>query len=119
MESDAVLSEQELALHAIAVRGLTSGPRVPGRWNAPAFLRELGLVRGHLSVIHSRPLLAASFERESVRDGVGRPTLQRARSRLRVSAVHVAYALRWLELGDEPRPSEVAARPLSASTSRR
>jgi hypothetical protein len=49
-----------------------------------AFSREVDTIRVHLSPIRSRASLAASFEREATR----------------IEAVRLAYAIRWLELGD-------------------
>ncbi len=72
----------------------------PARWHAPAFARKLGLVRAHLRPIRSRALLASSFERESFRTSSFDARPDALTRDLRVSAVHVAYALRWLELGD-------------------
>jgi hypothetical protein len=49
-----------------------------------AFSREVDTIRVHLGPIRSRASLAASFEREATR----------------IEAVRLAYAIRWLELGD-------------------
>jgi hypothetical protein len=68
----------------------------PPRWPAPAFGREVELVRAHLRPIRSRELLASSFGREAFH-GQAAPGSDVA---LGGSAVRVAYALRWLELGD-------------------
>jgi hypothetical protein len=54
------------------------------------------LVRAHLRPIGSRTLLSASFGREAFH-GQAAPGSDVA---LGGSAVRVAYALRWLELGD-------------------
>jgi len=91
--------EEELSLLATAVLRVLAGASRPERWGAPAFERELGLVRGHLTPIRSRPLLAASFGRESFR-GAADTAPERLPRQVSVSAVHVAYALRWLELSD-------------------
>jgi hypothetical protein len=70
----------------------------PARWAAPAFGREVDLVRLHLGPIRSRSGLAASFGREAFhadldRDGAGVDT----------GPVTAAYAIRWLELGNGVR----------------
>jgi len=69
----------------------------PARWAAPAFCREVDLVRCHLGPIRTRQMLAASFGREAFH-GQAAPGTDQA---LGGSAVRVAYALRWLELGDD------------------
>ena len=91
--------EEELSLLATAVLRVLAGDSRPQRWGAPAFERELGLVRGHLTPIRSRPLLAASFGREGFRGPVDAAP-ERVARQVSVNAVHVAYALRWLELSD-------------------
>jgi hypothetical protein len=68
----------------------------PPRWAAPAFGREVDLVRAHLRPIGSRSMLATSFGREAFH-GQAAPGSDAA---LGGSAVRVAYALRWLELGE-------------------
>jgi len=94
-----LIIEEELSLLATAVLRVLAGDSRPQRWGAPAFERELGLVRGHLTPIRSRPLLAASFGREGFRGPVDAAP-ERVARRVSVDAVHVAYALRWLELSD-------------------
>jgi hypothetical protein len=94
---------QALALDAVRLsRLLAIRSRHPARWQAPSFRREIDLVRAHLSPIRTRASLAASFGREAFH---GRPPAGSARA-LAESAVRVAYAIRWLELGDGiDRPS--------------
>jgi hypothetical protein len=84
-----------LALDALRLlRRLRDPARRPDRWGQPAFGREIELVRVHLAPLRTRKALAASYGREafhirldpSARDNPG--------------PVRVAYALRWLELGD-------------------
>ena len=89
--------EDELATYARALAILQN----PGWASASGrFHREFRLVRNHLAPIRSRHMLAASFGRESFRSR--EPiSVETALSRLAVSAVHAAYAMRWLELGDE------------------
>jgi hypothetical protein len=60
-------------------------PRDAGPWGEPAFAREVERVRRDLGPIVSRQSLAASFDREAARP----------------AAVRVAYAVRWVELGDD------------------
>jgi hypothetical protein len=55
------------------------------------------LVRAHLKPIRTRASLAGSFGREAFH---GRPPAGTDRA-LGDSAVRVAYAVRWLELGDD------------------
>jgi hypothetical protein len=86
-----------LALDALMVtRTLRDHPRDADPWGEPAFAWEVDLIRGQLAPIRSRRGLAASFEREAFQSrefaGPREPATMRA--------VRVAYALRWLELGD-------------------
>ena len=86
-----------LALDALMVtRTLRDHPRDADPWGEPAFAREVDLIRSQLMPIRSRRGLAASFEREALQSrefaGPREPATMRA--------VRVAYALRWLELGD-------------------
>lgn len=88
-------AERALPLDAIAVvLRVRRGPRPP-RWSAPAFVRSVDLVRAHLAPIHERGTLAQSFAREAFHV-IGAPALPA----LDESPVRVAYAIRWLELGD-------------------
>ena len=84
-----------LALDALRLlRRLRDPARRPERWSQPAFCREVELVRAHLVPLRTRPSLAASFGREAfhvVLDAVARDD---------PGAVRLAYALRWLELGN-------------------
>jgi hypothetical protein len=84
-----------LALDALRLlRRLRDPARRPDRWAQPSFRREIELIRAHLAPLRTRNALAASYGRESfhlapdeaARDDPG--------------AVRLAYALRWLELGD-------------------
>jgi len=85
--------ESELALYGTAL-ALLGWPHV--RWSE-RFIRNFRLVRTHLGPIRSRAALAASFGREAF-SRTRITTLEEARSRLGASAVHAAYAVRWLEL---------------------
>ena len=65
----------------------------PAAWSLPGFAREVDLVRLHLRPVTSRQILAASFGREAFHAGPSTATTPGG-------AVAVAYAVRWLELGD-------------------
>jgi hypothetical protein len=67
--------------------------RRPPRWAAPAFAREVDLVRLHLGPIRTRLGLAASFGREAFHADIA-PNADSG------GPVTAAYAIRWLELGD-------------------
>ena len=91
-----------LALDALAVlRILRRHPRDAGLWGEPAFAREVEIIRRQLAPIRDRRGLASSYGREAFRmrsadDVLGLP-LRRPTA--------IAYAVRWLELGDGvPRP---------------
>jgi hypothetical protein len=59
------------------------------------FVREVALVRAHLAPIRSRAALVASLAREAFQATGTVPPLDEA-----PGAVRVAYAMRWMELGD-------------------
>jgi hypothetical protein len=84
-----------LALDALRLlRRLRDPACRPERWTQPVFRREIELVRAHLAPLHTRRALAASYGREAFHvamDGAARDD---------PGAVRLAYALRWLELGD-------------------
>jgi hypothetical protein len=90
-----------LALDALRVlRHLRDHPRDAGSWGEPAFAREVDIVRGHLAPIVSRRGLSSSYSRESFRG----PTIAAGVDETRPA--RIAYAVRWLELGDgQPRPA--------------
>jgi hypothetical protein len=83
-----------LALDAVSVVRRLRRVHRPRRWSAPAFRSEVELIRTHLVPLRDRSSLASSFGREAfhVAPGTAMP--------IEHSAVRVAYALRWLELGD-------------------
>ncbi len=84
-----------LALDALRLlRRLRDPARRPDRWSEPSFGREIELIRAHLAPLRSRQALAASYGREAFH-----VTLDAA-ARDDPGPVRVAYALRWLELGD-------------------
>ena len=65
----------------------------PAPWSLPGFAREVDLVRLHLRPVATRQVLAASFGREAFHAGPPAGAAPRG-------PVAVAYAIRWLELGD-------------------
>jgi hypothetical protein len=72
---------------------------LPRRWSTSAFAREVALVRDQLAPIHSRRSLAESFGREAAVAATTTPaTIVPPQA---PGPVRVAYAIRWLELGDE------------------
>jgi len=87
----------------IVVRSLDPAT-IPPRWSTRAFGREVALVRAQLAPIRSRLALADSFRREAaVAATATPPTIDPPEP---PGPVRVAYAIRWLELGDDRiRPS--------------
>ena len=85
-----------LALDALHLRrGLRDAHRRPAGWGDAAFAREVELVRCHLAPLRNRRGLTASFGREAFQAlelDHARPT--------RLGPTRVAYAIRWLELGN-------------------
>ena len=91
--------DRRLAIDALMLLGRLAHRTRPIRWFAPAFEREVDLVRIHLGPLRDMATLAASFGREAFNSGRPVP------AGLEVNAVRVAYAIRWLELRDgSPRP---------------
>jgi hypothetical protein len=93
----------ELARLALDLVVRTAEPAdLPTRWTTYPFGREVDRTRAQLAPIRSRTALLASFSREAsiaVTRGV-------VESGLPAGPVRVAYAIRWLELGDgRPRPA--------------
>jgi hypothetical protein len=84
-----------LALDGLRLlRRLRDPARRSERWAQASFRREIELVRAHLAPLRTRKSLAASYGREAFHltmDDAGRDD---------PGAVRLAYALRWLELGD-------------------
>jgi len=93
----------ELARLALDLVVRTAEPAdLPTRWTTYPFGREVDRTRGQLAPIRSRAALLASFSREAsiavTRGAIG--------TGLPAGPVRVAYAIRWLELGDgRPRPA--------------
>ncbi len=84
-----------LALDALRLlRRLRDPARRSDRWAQPTFRREIELVRAHLAPLRSRKALAASYGREAFHLVIDDAALDDP------GAVRLAYALRWLELGD-------------------
>ena len=88
----------ELARVALDLVVRTAQPvDAPARWLTPAFAAEVDRTRAQLAPIRTREALIASFRREaSVSATRGDPRDGRP-----AGPVRIAYAIRWLELGDE------------------
>ena len=102
----------ELARLALDVVVRTSEPiDLPHRWRGFAFAREVDRTRAQLAPIRTRRALLTSFAREAS-IVVSAPTEVDGAppaGALPPGPVRVAYAIRWLELGDgRPRPSWAA-----------
>jgi hypothetical protein len=96
----------ELARLALDVVVRTAEPiDLPGRWSTPAFGREVERTRAQLAPIPSCPDPPGSFGREASVSATR--TLGPAGQV--PGPVRVAYAIRWLELGDgRSRPAWIA-----------
>lgn len=102
---------RELARRALDVLRRARLASPPERWLRPGFGPEVDLVRLHLGPVRSRAALAGSFGREAfnIAADVGRPSAPTPNRAVdpgepaSIGPVHVAYALRWLELGDGRR----------------
>jgi hypothetical protein len=102
---------RELARRALDVLRRARRTDPPERWLEPAFGRQVDLVRLHLAPVRTRTGLASSFGREAFNvaddDWSGSARASRvATARGAASSIGpvlVAYALRWLELGDGRR----------------
>jgi hypothetical protein len=87
----------ELARLALDLVVRTAEPiDAPRRWTTPAFAAEVERTRAHLTPIRSRETLLASFSREASIAATRRQPVQA----LPAGPVRLAYAIRWLELGD-------------------
>jgi len=93
---------------------------LPRRWSTPAFAREVAAVRAHLAPIRSRASLVECFGREaSVAATFTPPTIDPPET---PGPVRVAYAIRWLELGDDrvrPGWAEWTGQPVFAGPDQR
>jgi hypothetical protein len=93
----AVDPRHELARLALDLVVRTAEPiDLPARWRTPAFAREVDRTRAQLVPIRSRAALLASFSREA---SVA-VTRTSAITDHAPGPIRVAYAIRWLELGD-------------------
>lgn len=99
----------ELARLALDVVIRTAAPiEVPASWLRPGFALEVDRTRAQLAPIRTRKGLMASFSREAsiaaTRIPPGLPTTmpagQPAPAQPPPGPIRVAYAIRWLELGD-------------------
>jgi hypothetical protein len=105
-----VAPERILARIALELIVQAARPKqMPARWRTPSFGRELAAVRAQLGPVRSRSALAASFSRDAAIAATTPPTVPSQPSStiairpLGLDApgpVRVAYAIRWLELGD-------------------
>jgi hypothetical protein len=87
----------ELARLALDLVVRTAEPAdLPARWTTFQFGREVDRTRGQLGPIRSRAALLASYLREAS-IAVTRGAVELG---LPAGPVRVAYAIRWLELGD-------------------
>jgi hypothetical protein len=91
---------RELARRALDVLRRAGSASPPERWLRPSFGREVDLVRLHLAPVRTRAALASSFGREAFNAAIDELSPRDANS---IGPVHVAYALRWLEVGDGRR----------------
>jgi hypothetical protein len=108
IESSAPDPRHELARLALDVVVRTSEPvDLPRRWRGVPFAREVDRTRGQLAPIRSRAALIASFSREaSIAATRSEASPDPAAPVQPPGPVRVAYAIRWLELGDgRARPS--------------
>jgi hypothetical protein len=103
-------SRHELARLALDIVVRTSEPQaVPARWRTVPFGREVDRTRAQLGPIRSRDALARSFGREASIAVTRSAATEPAATPLTPGPVRVAYAVRWLELGDgRERPSWTA-----------
>ena len=100
----------ELARLALDVVVRTSEPvDLPRRWKGVPFAREVDRTRAQLAPIQTRHSLVGSFAREASIAATRWDAGAAVDGSAPVQApgpVRVAYAIRWLELGDgRPRPS--------------
>jgi hypothetical protein len=92
--------DRALALDAIRLLPRLVDRRArPIRWSSPTFAREVEAIRSQLIYVRSRVALAAAYDREAahlaaVATGTDTDVMDDP------GALRIAYALRWLELGD-------------------
>ena len=98
--------QRALAQDALRLLRRVDDPsRRPERWLDEDVARDIALIRRHLAPLRSRRALAASFSREAFHLGPDVPFGdRRAEGRRHAEPdpgpVRLAYAIRWLELGD-------------------
>jgi hypothetical protein len=119
----ALTPQRALALDALRVmRHIRGSAAAEAPWEDVSFGRQVESVRRQLAPIRSRSSLAASFDREAfhIRRQVGlSPDVEGMPAATPPGPVRLAYALRWLELGDgrlRPAWPDLAYR--SAATTR-
>jgi hypothetical protein len=102
--------QHELARLALDVVVRTSEPvTVPQRWRTVPFGSEVDRTRAQLGPIRSRESLATSYAREASIAATRPATVDGFSAPATPGPVRVAYAVRWLELGDgRSRPSWAA-----------
>jgi hypothetical protein len=101
--------QRALAQDALRLlRRVRDPDRRPERWLDADIARDIALIRRHLAPLRSRQALAASFVREAFHVHDDTPTQAGPRSTANLGdpgPVRLAYAIRWLELGDgQERP---------------
>jgi len=95
--------DRALALDALRLIRLLRDPRPrPGQWLEADFAHDVRAVRAHLAPLRSRAGVSASFRREAFHGVPRDPHGDDAPRAVRELAnpVRVAYAIRWLEVGD-------------------
>ena len=94
--------DERLGLHGAILQSLLARPaRIPERWRAPGFARQVDLVRSHLRPLGNHGLLAQSYGREHFNGRPSHLAPPDPAGLLRRSATEVAYAMRWLELAGQ------------------
>ncbi len=106
----ALTPQRALALDAVRVmRHMRGSLAAEAAWADVSFGRQVESIRRQLAPIRSRSGLAASFDREAfhIRRQVGlSPDVEGLPAATPPGPVRLAYALRWLELGDgQARPA--------------
>ena len=107
----ALTPRRALALDALQLlRQVRGALAADATWSESAFRRDVEAVRRQLEPVRSREGLAASFAREAFH--VRRPVLvPDGTPPGPLSPVRLAYAIRWLELGDDEPISAWYPRP--------
>ncbi len=99
MAAPAPTPEHALAAWAADVAAVLAGGPRPAGWDGPEFARNVDLVRRQLRPLHDRPMLVASYERESSRlVALRRQASDPTAPPPAMSPTDAAYAIRWLEL---------------------